>query len=225
MSKEITATFRNDISSQVKVVIKDEAGLCMQKSISFIKFKEALESAGKISSITPIGKLPKGYYNGGIGDSSNTFRVLIFMPPEERGILLFEKEYVVPMPGIVFAFEVNKGRINRSACFAVADEQLTDNSKLFHYPFGNVYSDGKICWGTNALPKINSMELIERAVMLFFASGTNNDLWRPIGRYKTQESLLKGLCKRKSFPVKILIPVGRNVKDLQDDFLKEIGNY
>ena len=46
---------------------------------------------------------------------------------------------------------------------------------LIPYPYGNVYEDGHICWGSISTATILTLPALEAA---FFASGFNRDLWR-----------------------------------------------
>ena len=79
----------------------------------------------------------------------------------------------------MFYIKEERNRITKSLLYAVVDKNLTDESKLYHYPYGNVYRDGRICWGSNSLPQISSLADFERVINLFFGAKTNNDLYEP----------------------------------------------
>jgi len=59
----------------------------------------------------------------------------------------------IPFPETVFLFYVDREKIVQSKLFACIPPIGRRNDQLFRFPFGNVYEDGKICWGNIVLPR------------------------------------------------------------------------
>ena len=70
-----------------------------------------------------------------------------------------------------------------SYCFALkrdASGMIGPASRLCYYPFGNVYDNGKICWGNTVFPKMTSIKDAEKLIQAFFDAETNNDLYQEL---------------------------------------------
>ena len=65
-------------------------------------------------------------------------------------IYLFGVPKQVVFPDLAFLFKVREGMVSASFCFALKRDEsgmIGPASRLCYYPFGNVYDNGKICWG------------------------------------------------------------------------------
>lgn len=117
------------------------------------------------------------------------------------------RNYIVPIPPTILV-----GVGNRYYIFSTKDDgkPLHDETKIFHAPFPNTYEDGRICWGSNHLPKDESPDAGPKAWDLFFASPFNNHL--DTGHHASKKigllELLKQLDGRNTFPSKMLVPHG-----------------
>ena len=69
----------------------------------------------------------------------------------------------VGMPKMIFAFKVMNNTIVRGKVMAVKDDIITENTKMFSYPFSNASSqEGTICFGEN---KVNSIDIKELSML------------------------------------------------------------
>ena len=166
-----------------------------------------------------IGRLPQGYYDGALSPAENTFKMAVSIPAAVRPVQYFDTVYVVPFPALMFIFCIATGRINVSKVVALDTDVPQEDSIVYHYPLGNVYDDGKICWGNIALPGISNPLELPKAVSAFFASETNNDLYEVVDG-RQQRQLLEELSNADTFPKRYL---RKNEQiGLLSDFLKEI---
>jgi|SRR5579875_723770 len=55
----------------------------------------------------------------------------------------------VPFPKLVFAFIVRNEILTKAYVAVYKDLFLRDNTKLYHFPYSNVYTDGQLCYWSN----------------------------------------------------------------------------
>lgn len=155
-----------------------------------------------------LGRLPKGYLNA-LYSSSGNFKVWVTMKSEKRPLLYYGKTELVPFPNLLLEFEVSHTKVNRSKIYSFVGD-AKEGMQLYRFPFGNVYDDGKICWGNMSLPSVKRLEEIEQLVGMFFSSETNDDLFR--GKdFPTQRTFIEELKKYDDFPDKYLKSTGMNL--------------
>lgn len=207
----VTAKFSTDDLSAVSLSIAKDNGLVEEKMVSFTDFKAVLDASAIAGDSVRIGHLPKGFYDGTVSATNPlTFRTAIVVPAEVRPLMCYGETFLVPFPTLLFTFRVRNGFINRSCVYAVADKTVTDRSILYEYPYGNVYEDGHICWGGNALGRVPSCKALDKIVSLFFGSETNDDLYRN-DEYPMQRALIMHVMKKKTFPKSLLKSKGLSV--------------
>lgn len=222
---EMTARFTDKLSNEVKVQVFHDDGECISKSIYFRDFvkllsKSMVDEGG--SGNLRLGKLPKGYYDGSIDPfKPDTFSCIVTRPAQVLPLQYYDSVFRVPYPALVFAFHSEGGNITASRCFAVLDENVKDDTALYHYPFGNVYEeDGHICWGNINLSEFDTLKSIDRLVALFNGSESNSDLYRGYNSgFKALRSMLEELQKRTAFPAEWLAETGQTVGDVVRMFL------
>lgn len=218
---KITAVFEgsNEMLNEVSVHITDEKGIETRKVLHMSEFLGILEDCATGSEMLHIGELPEGFYDGAISQEETTFRLAVLVPAGVRPLNYFGDMYMVPFPALMFTFVVTGGSITRSKVFALDTDVPNDKSVVYHYPYGNVYGEGKICWGTNHLERISKKKDINSVVALFFGSETNNDLFRT-GKYPTQRMLLEEMKTAKTFPRECLLQ--HEDYPLLEDVLEEV---
>ena len=203
---------------EVSVRLEDK-GIVTCKKIPMADFLSLLQNSAAMGQVMRIGRLPQGYYDGALSPAENTFKMAVSIPAAVRPVQYFDTVYVVPFPALMFIFCIATGRINVSKVVALDTDVPQENSIVYHYPFGNVYNDGKICWGNIALPGISNPLELPKAISGFFASETNNDLYEVVDG-RQQRQLLEELSNADAFPKRYL---RKNEQiGLLSDFLKEI---
>lgn len=136
----------------------------------------------------------------------------------------------LPMPPTVFFFVITNGKLTSSKCFCIKKPIGESGQKLYHFPFGNTYNSGKICWGHSRKSFKGNLSLsnIASLIDIFFSSGFNNDLesrltteaWKKIGVYNSAVATVRYFDGKKDFPVKFLLETGSNTKTYIKNFDK-----
>ncbi len=213
---EVLFKFCDKVPGEVRCLITTEQGLKKSKTVPTDEFIKI------VTDVTPkrllrLGSLPSGYIDGMVSPVGEpNWKVVVRLPGDIRTFLYRGKSYVIPEPDLVFKFEVSGGYIHKSFC-AVAIGQ-----ELFHYPFGNVYPDGRICFGNMRLQDLASIKDAERIISAFIGGETNDDLYNPVkvkvGRKKMeldQRQLLEFLNGKGEWPKEVaLMPYERTVSDI-----------
>lgn len=214
---DMTVRMDDEFVKRVGIQIKKDDGSVIHKTISLQDFLNLLQGSSDYEGMyIPIGEIPHGYYNAIISNYyENTFAVDIVVPAGVRSTTYMEKNYKIPYPNLLFRFFVKQKQLNKSKCFALKTKKPSKNEPLFYYPFGNVYSDGSICWGGNYFGELYSMKELDEVVSIFFGSPTNNDLYSSEHLNDAPYTLLlrafyEELDGKKQFPI---------------DLLRRCGNY
>lgn len=213
---KVIATIDTKFPQAVRVHCEDDDNIAVLKNISYQDFVELLtESRMNDDKVNRIGSLPFGFIDGGYESVTSTFEAILHLPAQERPMKYFEEVYIVPFPDLVFYLKAQKGRVTTSKVFALASGDTSEKAKLYRYPYGNVYEDGKICWGgnSNSIPSVHCLKDFEKVVTLFFGATTNNDLYKsPIYEKDgvqvnmSQTELLKLMQGKDIYPAEFLNP-------------------
>lgn len=117
----------------------------------------------------------------------------------------------IPFPPCLFVFDVTAGRVNATKVFALKNLIAKKTDGLYNFPFGNVYPEGRVCWGSARLPQIKTPMNLISVVSVFFDSPFNGDLVNertfksPSGkRIPDFWSLVKYLDGKEFFPDNML---------------------
>lgn len=194
------------ISSENTNIVETEVtkgnGEIERKCVSLESYIAALKNCTeKEEEFIHLGQLPYGYVDSKISISElSTFSVVVQLPKDIRPIMYYEGVYQVPFPSLFMYFNVIESKVVESKCFAA----VGDETKLYHYPFGNVHSNGKICWGNMNLPKVQTLEEVNVLVSMFLSSDTNDDLFSTNQVGMTQRALIEEIKVLKEFPVEKL---------------------
>ena len=196
------------------VVFTDEKGRKNSKMVEMGSLLKAFQkSVVETGELTPIGEIPFGYYNGAVGIRNNKLKAdIVTVLPASMQMMQYENtQYDVCVPSLVFSFHVDKGRLEKTRVFVLKDDKPTGNSVLYRYPFGNVYDDGRVCWGSNVFPDILEIKRLEMVMTLFIQSPCNSDL------YKSEKCI--GV---KDIPLRELFDQLHNKQDFPEEYLMPI---
>ena len=166
-------------------------------------------------------RTPQGMVDLWYGQDTD-FTVTIFVPRDLRptAYLKEKNERMIPYPNLLFMFRVASGNIADSKVFAVKVPRaraVTDDTELYRFPYGNVWCDGKICWGSNTnVVRHKGLNDMEEVVAAFFNAIMNNDLYSGGGLHGggnvtlklSLEELLDRMAKEDVFPDKLLVSTG-----------------
>jgi hypothetical protein len=116
----------------------------------------------------------------------------------------------VPFPEILFVVCVREKRIAESRLFACIPPIGRPHDRLYRFPFGNVYEDGRICWGNMTLPQIDEPIVLDSVVGRFFSSVFSGHLVNGTSMFNPPQdvvnlrTLLEHLAGQEHFPDRIL---------------------
>lgn len=147
------------------------------KDISPLDFYFSLCSGMELKGMVPSGFLPAHCLHVSImGDLEE---LVIWNPDLRADLAYLEKKYPdFPIPRLVFRVQIlGTGRVTSCSVGVVADEVPTPDTKMFFYPFANVYPDGRVCSGNNILPKYKDLRSLERFPQYLLAIPDNDDMY------------------------------------------------
>lgn len=224
MSK-VVVTFDEDQENEsvgVDIITRDEG--CTHKRIAFKTLLENLAVCTEVHSEKKfIGKLPYGFVDGYIGDTSeDSLGVILDIPKGKRSLFYREnnKEWkgIVDYPRLLFALSVEKGRYVCKRCFALHEnDELNEHTKMYRFPFSNVSCKGNICVGGAQFKKVHNFLDVEEFVESFFQSTYNGDYYDTgfTKAYMSFVDLLESIKQR--FPDEILVETEYNYKDVLEE--------
>lgn len=88
-----------------------------------------------------------------IQEVANNDVYTLYMYKEARiAPIIFEgRDYIVGYPATIFAFEVRNKILLNTNVWAISDTVVKPDTQIYHYPFFNVYNNGRICMGSNKI--------------------------------------------------------------------------
>ncbi len=160
------------------------------------------------------GVLPGGtrFYSG----TKSVYRIGIQVPAKVRtaDFTLHDvgpKRITVPFPEMLFVFSIREKRISDSTLFACIPPIGRAHDRLYFFPFGNVWEDGRICWGSVHQPQIEEPIVLDTMVTRFFSSAFSGHLVHGSSMFNPPEegivnlrTLLEHLSGQEHFPDRIL---------------------
>ena len=85
-----------------------------------------------------------------------------------------------PLPRLVFGVRMlENGKVADCSIGVVADETPTPETRMFHYPFSNVYENGKVCSGNNILPRYRKLQALKHFPRYLLELPDNDDMYSP----------------------------------------------
>lgn len=175
------------------------------------------------------GVLPNGtrFYSG----TKNVYRIGIQVSAKIRTTEFhlhdLSQAFTVPFPEMLFVFGIKEKRIIHSMLFACVPPIGRPNDRLYLFPFGNVWEDGRICWGSVQQASIDEPIVLDTMVTRFFGSvfsghlisGTN--MFYPPQGVVNLRTLLEHLSGQEHFPDRVLKPSSMTVGKAMSDATQE----
>lgn len=115
--------------------------------------------------------------------------------------------FEIPFPQMLFVFSLREGKLQKCQVFALQKGQVTKQSKLYRFPFGNVGINGAVCFGENILPTFNGLQELETFFRFVLAMEHNDDYFISPDD-KVQRELVEKLSKENEFDNSLLIECG-----------------
>ena len=200
------------------VVEQCRDGIVSHKRLTRETFIECLLESRIRDEMYPTGFLPEHCIAAITGKESTWY--YIRHPRLHADIRYFGTEYEnFPLPRLVFGVRRTcaTGKITAVNLCVVRDERLTEATSTYHYPFSNVYGDGHVCLGRNALPAYPDPTRVGTLAEHILRMPNNNDMFsashnRLILPYRELLEHLKGR-EPAYYYSDILIPDGKTLKD------------
>ena len=199
-----------------KVLITGKNGKKRSRIVSMESLLKAMQKSLVIKREgVAVGKIPFGYYDAQINEDQGMFCAdMIAVLPAGKQMMRYEDTlYDVSIPSLVFRFEVNREIITGTRVYVMKDKTPTDQSCLYRYPFGNVSSQGVVCWGRNKLPHIHDLKGLEEVMILFMQSPCNSDYYNG-----------KDYCGHAGLPLRELFEKLKDEEAYPDDYLVALKN-
>lgn len=189
----------------------------IEKDVSLEDYKRIINgSVQEVTTWVDVPKVPSQIYDFQISSKGEAdgYRVIIHVKEGMKPFSYAGDIMRIPFPGIVFYLEIIKGDIREKKVYAVKDEILCPDTELYHYPFGNVYDDGRICMG-NISVNIPTIQDSLKFVDAFFEGRTNSDLSRNKNTMGyTQGELLTKVRGKETYPKELLLSLNKKLNNL-----------
>ncbi|WP_182914868.1 hypothetical protein [Paenibacillus thiaminolyticus] len=115
-------------------------------------------------------------------------------------------------PNLLFWFAQMKNRVLAKVA-AYKDVILNEETKLYHYPYSNVNTEGSICWSTLNQVGYKDLRQLESLPYRFLRAPKNFDLYQRDYTGKDLRSLLISM-QDTPFDEELLVPMGLKVADI-----------
>ena len=216
---------------QEKVIVEEKAeGVTSTKAVSLQDVISCFQAGIRTEQRIISGFLPEHCLSYEADSSGN--RSLVLSYPHLRADITYHNTTFenFPLPRLVFGFRVDRnGKIRACRMAVVEDKTPKPGTRLYHYPFSNVYDDTCICTGAaNSIPPYKNLyalaNLPQRILML-----PNNDHMFTAKRNKLHlgyRELLEHLRDKDSgyYYSHVLVPrPGATLQKFIDDTIDERG--
>ena len=144
----------------------------------------------------------------------DSFEAVMVYPAQKRGFSFMGNLFFIPFPTLVMKVTYVKGVRKEVVIFALDTDEPTSESKLFHYPYGNVRESGSICFGNITL-KVKDIADAPKVFDDFLCGKTNNDLYHTQNtRGFSQGELVSYVENLEVYPKELLLKNGKTFGDL-----------
>ena len=206
----------SDESGTIIVRTKDEQGVESVRQASHQEFMKLFEQSIEVKDFNS-GLLPQNALHYKRKQSSHEISLLYEEPFAE---MTYEKTTYpqFPLPRLVFRFRLSfGGQVLDEYVGVVEQGKITSESKMFHYPFGNVNNSGNICTGGNQLPRYKELRIVQSLPEHLLRLPNSDDHYREtrnqLGLY--QRDLMEHLKDKDAdyYYDKVLVTNGRTLRE------------
>lgn len=217
---------------QVELIFSDNDIITTQKNglkkeIREIHLNDVLEIV-KSGLVLTTGLMATGIKEYNLDKNGKEY-ITLELPPRIRKVSYRHSDndevgkYIVPFPGLVFVAVFENKKMYDCICVAIRKPLSQNSGKLFHFPFSNVNSDGRICWGDGVNKNRYSLLNVDSLARYFLESNFNQDLSdrrfiSPSAKVKTMGDFFRYLDGLEKFPETTLKSFGTNYAQLLEGF-------
>lgn len=161
-------------------------------------------------------KLASNVYVAKISSSDkSSFDCLTVYKAEKRAFSIAGELLRIPFPALLMHTRIRKGARNEIHIFALDTDEPTDISRVYEYPFANVYEDGAVCMGNIVSEMVNSIKDVDCIFDDFICGITNDHLYHMQNKLGlTQLELVKHIEKMDVYPTELLLETGKTMESL-----------
>lgn len=154
-------------------------GAVAYKEISPLELYFAINSSYTSKDFLNSGFLPENCLHVSMNSAERHF--VIWNPELRADITYKDTKYTnFPLPRLVFGIRMlSDGKVAECSIGVVADEAPSPKTHMFHYPFSNVYEDGKVCSGNNVLPRYRKLQALKYFPRYLLELPDNDDMYNP----------------------------------------------
>ncbi len=170
------------------------------KTLDYASFISLMSGSASNEMYISLGKIPSGYVDADFA-GQDTFKVFLQSPAQKR-LMIFDKgHYWIPFPGCLFFLDIYHGSLKELFLYTFTDAEIREDTKLYHYPFGNVSETGRVCMGNIYFHDMVFGDA-GKVVEAFFLGKTSSDYYnsRNVGSDYTLLQLIHKLEGKKVFP-------------------------
>lgn len=142
----------------------------------------------------------------------NNFTLYLYKENRIAPIIFEDRNYIVGYPATIYRFDVTNKVLTGAYVWALTDNIVKPDTPIYHYPFFNVYENGRICMGSNKLI-IEEPWQLHKMPDIFTAMPSTYALINSNLSELTGDSLLKAI-ENKPFPHEWLKPTGNTLKTI-----------
>ena len=223
---------QNDVSIETKSFIDEDGNLFFD--VHYQSKKEVIEKRLGIAAFislldgnlreeekyVKIPKLASNVYVAKIScNDKSSFECLSIYKAGKRAFSVAGEILRIPFPTLLMYTKIRKGTRNEIRIFALDTDNPTDDSKIYEYPFANVYVDGRVCMGNILSDQVESIKDIDDVFEDFICGITSDHLYHRQNKLGlTQLELVKHIKKMNVFPKKLLLKNGKTLMSLMKEF-------
>ncbi|WP_047153351.1 hypothetical protein [Aneurinibacillus tyrosinisolvens] len=119
----------------------------------------------------------------------------------------------VHYPTLLFEIHFSLNRVTYIRCFAMDTTLVKPDSRIYLFPFSNVYNDGHVCWKYSDM-KIKDLAQVGSLPFMFLNSPANDHLYR--GKVNLREWYTR--LQYEEFDNSMLTPTRATLKDLLEQY-------
>lgn len=209
------------------ITVEEHTGnIVLVKNVSPDDLLKCFEKGIKESKNIRSGFLPENCISHDVRDWYKT--VTLWIPSGHIDLTYHKTVYEhFPLPAMAFSFTVNAdGRTSNHRMAIIADETPTPKTRLYVYPFSNVYDDSRICIGAaNSLPLYKNLRTLGTLPYHILRLPNNDHMFSRCNNKQklVYRDLLEHLkAKEASYYYEhVLIPMEASMQDFIDDNIKK----
>ncbi|MCF8568418.1 hypothetical protein LLE49_27245 [Alicyclobacillus tolerans] len=149
--------------------------------------------------------------------SDVTVVVTGWVPGVEYPFVYRDLTYLIPIPNVVYRVRWSRAKteITELSLAVTTDTVITSETRLFRWPFSNVYHDQRVCWTTRVTCELR--EVVERGVFGFMQTPNNIHLYglgvSHNAPYREYHEFLRAVQDNQGVHADWLIPISKTVMD------------